>query len=140
VGSCNGTYLHLIRSGIGQTSATLEVGGRNIKEEILQLHLDTTTLTYSLSKENINDDMPYEIGIIRNYIIKNNGYSGTISNLLQLTKLTIAANRASRLLNTHKDLLASEGITFSIDPSRSNGRIYTFQVEQKDDKDDTLCI
>ena len=140
VGSCNGTYLHLIRSGIGQTSATLEVGGRNVKEEILQLHLDTSTLTYSLSEENINDDMPYEIGIIRNYIIKNNGYSGTISNLLQLTKLTIAANRASRLLNTHKDLLASEGITFSIDPSRSNGRIYTFQVEQKDDKDDTLCI
>ena len=33
MGSCNGTYLHLIRSGIGQTSATLEVGGRNIKEE-----------------------------------------------------------------------------------------------------------
>lgn len=58
--------------------------------------------------------MPYEIGIIRNYIIKNNGYSGTISNLLQLTKLTIAANRASRLLNTHKDLLASEGITFQL--------------------------
>ena len=56
VGSCNGTYLHLIRSGIGQTSATLEVGGRNVKEEILQLHLDTTTLTYSLSEENINDD------------------------------------------------------------------------------------
>ena len=117
----------------------LKVGGRNIKEEILQLHLDTSTLTYSLSEENINDDMPYEIGIIRNYIIKNNGYSGTIPSL-QLTKLTIAANRASRLLNTHKDLLASEGITFSIDPSRSNGRIYTFQVEQKDDKDDTLCI
>ena len=110
-------------------------GKRSIIEE-----LSESDFTAVANLENINDDMPYEIGIIRNYIIKNNGYSGTISNLLQLTKLTIAANRASRLLNTHKDLLASEGITFSIDPSRSNGRIYTFQVEQKDDKDDTLCI
>ncbi len=139
VGSCNGTYLHLIRNGIGETNATLEIGGRNIKENILNLNLDSTTMTYSLNEENINDDMPYEVGMIRNYIIKNNGYTGTISNLLQLTKLTIAANKASRLLNNNKDLLASEGITFSIDPSRTNGRIYTF-IYHKDDKDDTLCI
>lgn len=140
VGSCNGTYLHLIRNGIGETNATLEVGGRNIKEEILNLNLDTSTMTYSLNEENANEDMPYEVGMIRNFIIRNNGYSGTISNLLQLTRLPIATNRASRLLNTHKALLESEGITFSIDPSRTNGRIYTFLVNEKDDKDDTLCI
>ena len=139
VGSCNGAYLHLIRNGIGETNATLEIGGRNIKEKILNLNLDTNKMLYSLNEENINDDMPYEVGVIRNYIIKNDGYTGTISNLLQLTRLTIAANKASRLLNSCKDLLESEGITFSIDPSRTNGRIYTFKVK-KDDKDDTLCI
>ena len=70
VGSCNGSYLHLIRNGIGETSATLEVGGRNIREDKLALILDTETLTYSLSQDRVNDEMPYEIGIIRNFIIK----------------------------------------------------------------------
>ena len=117
----------------------MEVGGRNIREDKLALILDTETLTYSLSQDKVNDEMPYEIGIIRNFIIKNNGYEGTISNLLQLTKLTIAANRCSRLLNNHKELLKEEGILFSVNPGHSNGRIYKFIVFE-DDKDDESNI
>lgn len=132
VGTCNGSYLHLIRNGIKETNATLEVGGRNIREDKIRLSLNTTNLIYTLLQNEIDDDMPYEIGIVRNYIIKNNGYEGTISNLLQLTRLTIAANKMSRLLNTNKDLLKSEGISFSINPSRTNGRIYTFFVNKDD--------
>lgn len=52
----------MIRNGIGETNATLEIGGRNVKEKILNLSLDTTKMLYSLNEENMNDDIPYEVG------------------------------------------------------------------------------
>lgn len=136
VGSINGAYLHLIREGIGSTDAVLEIGGRNAKEDRINLLLNTENLTYSLEENNIDENMPYEVGIIRNFLIRNNGFEGTITKLLQLTNLTIAANKASRLLMNCKDLLALEGINFYKKPGHKNGRIIVFEIEKEDDEDD----
>lgn len=135
VGTINGAYLHLVRTGIGTTSASLEIGGRNVPEAIINLVLDTDELIYKIQDEP-TEEFPYEIGVIRNYLIKHGNCEMSLSQILASAKLTIAANQFSRLLKKYNKALASEGITFFPKPGHKNGRIYVFQVSQEDDGDD----
>ena len=101
VGTINGSYLHLVRTKINDTNAILEVGVRNIPENRLSLLLNTEKLKYELQDTPI-EDFPYEIGIIRNYLIKTGSCELSLSELLSQAKLTIAANQCSRLLKKYQ--------------------------------------
>lgn len=134
-GTLNGAYLHLIRNGIGAKNATFEIGGRNVPESVMNLTLDTKKLTYYVS-DAPEEDFPYEIGIIRNYICLQKEFEGTLSTLLAECKLTIPANQASRLLNKFESVLQKEGIFIFRKNSRKKGRIYTLRLIEESTGDD----
>lgn len=135
VGTINGSFLHLTRQGMGSGIAKLEIGGRNVRERVLALQLDFDTLTYALSEEDcLEDNLDFDIARIRNYMLKTNGYEGTLSRLCSLLELRIRSNQLSKKLKENRDLLLEEGILFEMTLSHKQGRIYTFTV-QKGEKD-----
>lgn len=134
-GTLNGAYLHLIRSGIGAKNAMFEIGGRNVPESVINLTLDTTKLTYYVS-DAPEEDFPYEIGIIRNYICLQKEFEGSLSELLAECKLTIPANHASRLLSKFESALQKEHIFFFKKNSHKKGRIYSFRLIEEYEGDD----
>ena len=134
VGSINGSYMHLVRSGIGTTSAVLEIGGRNIPEDVINIELDTKKLKYHIA-ETASEEMEYEVGIIRNFLLRKGGFEGTLMELLKDTSLTCSSVRLGKLLNKRKDILESEGIHFKQLPGRKNGRVYSFEVDRWTEED-----
>lgn len=134
-GTINGAYMHLIRNGIGETNATLEIGGRNIAEKVIQLQLDTETLTYKTVDDEVSDEIPVEIGLIRNYIVKKGYFAGTLSELLTSTKSTISAVKLGKLIKKYSPVLESEGITFYQKSSHKLGRIYVFEYRNSTEGD-----
>ncbi|MDO4466561.1 MAG: AAA family ATPase [Bacillota bacterium] len=120
IGTINGTYMHLIRNGIGETSATLEIGGRNVKETVLHITFNSEKVCFELDE---SDEMDTNIALIRNYMNLVGDFSGTASLLCTKAKLLVSAKSCGRLLVKYKDVLENEGIHIQF-PTNHHNRIY----------------
>lgn len=135
IGTINGSYMHLIRNGIGETSATLEIGGRNVKETILHITFNPDKVSYELDE---NEEMDVNVALIRNYMNLVGNFVGTTSLLCSKAKLLISARTCGRLLAKYKDVLENEGIHIQF-PTNHHNRIYNiksdnYKEKKKEDK------
>ena len=130
VGSLNGSFFHLYRNGIGEECATLEVGGRNIREQIIPLKFNFNTLTYSIDNEREESDLDINIALVRNFLLRKKQFSGTLSELCSQVGLTISSSSLGRKIKKFETFLNKEGISFEKSASHSNGRLYIFKVDK----------
>lgn len=121
IGTINGTYMNLIRNGIGETSAVLEIGGRNVREKVLHIKFNSDKIAYEL--DDISEDIDFNVALIRNYINTIGEFQGTASLLCSEAKLLISATSCGKLLTKYKKLLESEGIHITF-PTNHHSRNY----------------
>lgn len=126
IGTINGSYMHLIRNGIGETSAILEIGGRNIKETVLHILFNPATVSYEINES--PEEMDINIAMIRNYLNAVGKFEGTASSLCSKAKLLISAIGCGRLLSRYKDELENEGIHI-VFPTNHHERIYKIESD-----------
>ena len=129
-GTINGSYIHLIRNCFSNDLARLEVGGRNVREQVFLLKHIKEKTKFELYEENAiePEQLDYDIAKIRNFVIKTGCFESTLGALCAELKLNISANSLSRKLKQNKQLLLEEHICFEKTQGRTNGRIYRFYI------------
>lgn len=128
VGTINGSYLHLVRTGMSSELAKLEIGGRNVKEQVMLLKHVKEKTKYELFEEDAIDidRLDPDIAKIRNLVLKTDKITCSLGYLCAYLELGISTNALSRKLKRNKQLLLEENIDIEQKKSHKDGRLYTF--------------
>lgn len=120
-GSASGSIMILERDGIGNDKAVLSIGGRNVREQVLKLSMNTKTMSYSVL-EDIEDEprIDEEIAYLRNLMIKKLEWSGTMEQLCSLINSKKTASAFGKVLKSSEPILKKEGIT--VERQRTTGK------------------
>lgn len=132
VGLLNGSFIHLSRAGLGTKVAKIEIGGRNVEEQVLDVYFDSKTCEFCKIPENELDDIDPDIAKIRNYIQIRKEFHGTMSALCAQTGLTISECSLGKKINNNLKLLESEGISCKRISGHRNGRLYRLTLMDED--------
>ncbi len=132
VGLLNGSFIHLSRACLGDRVAKIEIGGRNVEEQVLDVYFDSKTCEFSKIPENELDDIDPDIAKIRNYIQLRKEFSGTMSALCAQVGLTISACSLGKKINNNLKLLESEGISCKRISGHRKGRLYCLTLADED--------
>lgn len=132
VGLLNGSFIHLSRACLGDRVAKIEIGGRNVEEQVLDVYFDSKTCEFSKIPENELDDIDPDIAKIRNYIQLRKEFSGTMSALCAQVGLTISACSLGKKINNNLQLLESEGISCKRISGHRKGRLYCLTLMDED--------
>lgn len=132
VGLLNGSFIHLSRASIGDKVAKIEIGGRNVEEQVLDVYFDSKTCEFSKIPEDELDDIDQDIAKIRNYIQIRKEFQGTMSALCAQAGLTISACSLGKKINNNLQLLESEGISCKRISGHRKGRLYCLTLMDED--------
>ena len=132
VGLLNGSFIHLRRACLGDKVAKIEIGGRNVEEQVLDVYFDSKTCEFSKIPENELVDIDPDIAKIRNYIQIRKEFQGTMSALCAQTGLTISACSLGKKINNNLKLLESEGISCKRISGHRKGRFYCLTLMDDD--------
>lgn len=132
VGLLNGSFIHLSRACLGDKVAKIEIGGRNVKEQVLDVYFDSKTCEFSKIPEDELDDIDQDIAKIRNYIQIRKEFQGTMSALCAQAGLTISACSLGKKINNNLQLLESEGISCKRISGHRKGRLYCLTLMDED--------
>lgn len=132
VGLLNGSFIHLSRACLGDKVAKIEIGGRNVEEQVLNVYFDSKTCEFSKIPEDELDDIDQDIAKIRNYIQIRKEFQGTMSALCAQAGLTISACSLGKKINNNLQLLESEGISCKRISGHRKGRLYCLTLMDED--------
>lgn len=124
VGLLNGSFIHLSRARLGEMVAKIEIGGRNVEEQVLNVCFDSKECEFVKLPESEIDEIDLDIAKIRNYIQIKKEFRGTMSKLCAQVGLTISASALGKKINSNLKLLEAEGIKCEKIAGHRNGRLY----------------
>lgn len=128
VGLLNGSFIHLSRARLGERVAKIEIGGRNVEEQVLNVYFDSKTCKFEKIPDEEYEDIDPDIAKVRNYIQIRKEFSGTMSELCAQIGLTISAVSLGMKIKSNLELLKSEGIKCEKVLGRTNGRYYSLTL------------
>lgn len=128
VGLLNGSFIHLSRARLGERVAKIEIGGRNVEEQVLNVYFDSHACKFERIPEEEYEDIDSDIAKVRNYIQIRKEFSGTLSELCAQIGLSISAVSLGMKIKSNLDLLKSEGIKCEKVSGRTNGRYYSLTL------------
>lgn len=132
VGLLNGSFIHLSRARLGERVAKIEIGGRNVEEQVLNVYFDSKTCKFEKIPDEEYEDIDPDIAKVRNFIQIKKEFSGTMSELCALVGLSISATSLGRKIKNNLELLYSEGIRCEKDSGHANGRLYSLTLIKND--------
>mgnify|MGYP001773551009 FL=1 len=132
VGLLNGSFIHLSRARLGERVAKIEIGGRNVEEQVLNVYFDSKTCKFEKIPDEEYKDIDPDIAKVRNFIQIKKEFSGTMSELCALVGLSISATSLGRKIKNNLELLYSEGIRCEKDSGHANGRLYSLTLIKND--------
>lgn len=132
VGLLNGSFIHLSRARLGERVAKIEIGGRNVEEQVLNVYFDSKTCKFEKIPNEEYEDIDPDIAKVRNFIQIKKEFSGTMSELCALVGLSISATSLGRKIKNNLELLYSEGIRCEKDSGHANGRLYSLTLIKND--------
>lgn len=132
VGLLNGSFIHLSRACLGDKVAKIEIGGRNVEEQVLNVYFDSKLCKFEKIQDEEYEDIDPDIAKVRNFIQIKKEFSGTMSELCALVGLTISATSLGRKIKNNLELLYSEGIRCEKDSGHANGRLYSLTLIKND--------
>lgn len=128
VGLLNGSFIHLSRARLGERVAKIEIGGRNVEEQVLNVYFDSKTCKFEKIPDEEYEDIDPDIAKVRNYIQIRKEFSGTMSELCAQIGLFISAVSLGMKIKSNLELLKSEGIKCEKVSGRTNGRYYSLTL------------
>lgn len=128
VGLLNGSFIHLSRARLGERVAKIEIGGRNVEEQVLNVYFDSKTCKFEKIPDEEYEDIDPDIAKVRNYIQIRKEFSGTMSELCAQIGLSISAVSLGMKIKSNLELLKSEGIKCEKVLGRTNGRYYSLTL------------
>lgn len=132
VGLLNGSFIHLSRARLGERVAKIEIGGRNVEEQVLNVYFDSKTCKFEKIPDEEYEDIDPDIAKVRNFIQIKKEFSGTMSELCALVGLSISATSLGRKIKNNLELLYLEGIRCEKDSGHANGRLYSLTLIKND--------
>lgn len=132
VGLLNGSFIHLSRACLGDKVAKIEIGGRNVEEQVLNVCFDSKECEFVKLPESEIDEIDLDIAKIRNYIQIKKEFRGTMSKLCAQVGLTISASALGKKINSNLELLEAEGIKCEKIEGHRNGRLYCLTLIEKE--------
>lgn len=132
VGLLNGSFIHLSRACLGDKVAKIEIGGRNVEEQVLNVYFDSKLCKFEKIQDEEYEDIDPDIAKVRNFIQIKKKFSGTMSELCALVGLSISATSLGRKIKNNLELLYSEGIRCEKDSGHANGRLYSLTLIKND--------
>lgn len=132
VGLLNGSFIHLSRACLGDKVAKIEIGGRNVEEQVLNVCFDSKECEFVKLPESEIDEIDLDIAKIRNYIQIKKEFRGTMSKLCAQVGLTISASALGKKINSNLELLEAEGIKCEKIAGHRNGRLYCLTLIEKE--------
>lgn len=135
VGLLNGSFIHLSRACLGDKVAKIEIGGRNVEEQVLNVYFDSKLCKFEKIPDEEYEDIDPDIAKVRNYIQIRKEFSGTMSKLCAKIGLSISAVSLGMKIKSNLELLKSEGIKCEKVLGRTNGRYYSLTLIDENLKD-----
>lgn len=135
VGLLNGSFIHLSRACLGDKVAKIEIGGRNVEEQVLNVYFDSKLCKFEKIPDEEYEDIDPDIAKVRNYIQIRKEFSGTMSKLCAKIGLSISAVSLGMKIKSNLELLKSEGIKCEKVSGRTNGRYYSLTLIDENLKD-----
>lgn len=132
VGLLNGSFIHLSRACLGEKVAKIEIGGRNVEEQVLNVYFDSKLCKFEKIPDEEYEDIDPDIAKVRNFIQIRKEFSGTMSELCAQVGLSISATSLGRKIKNNLELLYSEGIRCEKDSGHANGRLYSLTLIKND--------
>lgn len=128
VGLLNGSFIHLSRDRLGERVAKIEIGGRNVEEQVLNVYFDSKTCKFEKIPDEEYEDIDPDIAKVRNFIQIRKEFSGTMSKLCARVGLSISAVSLGMKIKSNLELLKNEGIKCEKVSGRTNGRYYSLTL------------
>lgn len=132
VGLLNGSFIHLSRACLGDKVAKIEIGGRNVEEQVLNVYFDSKLCKFEKIPNEEYEDIDPDIAKVRNYIQIRKEFSGTMSALCAQVGLSVKATSLGRKIKNNLELLYSEGIKCEKVSGHTNGRLYRLTLIETD--------
>lgn len=135
VGLLNGSFIHLSRARLGERVAKIEIGGRNVEEQVLNVYFDSKTCKFEKIPDEEYEDIDPDIAKVRNFIQIRKEFSGTMSALCAQVGLSISEISLGKKIKSNSELLRNEGIKCEKVSGRTNGRYYSLTLIDDNLKD-----
>lgn len=135
VGLLNGSFIHLSRTCLGDKVAKIEIGGRNVEEQVLNVYFDSKTCKFEKIPDEEYEDIDPDIAKVRNFIQIRKEFSGTMSALCAQVGLSISEISLGKKIKSNSELLRNEGIKCEKVSGRTNGRYYSLTLIDENLKD-----
>lgn len=135
VGLLNGSFIHLSRACLGDKVAKIEIGGRNVEEQVLNVYFDSKTCKFEKIPDEEYEDIDPDIAKVRNFIQIRKEFSGTMSALCAQVGLSISEISLGKKIKSNSELLRNEGIKCEKVSGRTNGRYYSLTLIDENLKD-----
>lgn len=126
--------LTLIEDKNDKSLVRLNIINRDFPELDIQLKKSSNQI-FSVIKNEIEEEINYNLIQIINYVSNNNDCEFTCSNIIQKLKLNITPKQLGRLLHSSTDILQNEGVNLTI-KRLGKARLYLAHYEEPDNEFD----